>query len=321
MFVGIEESSHLVFEGTTTIEGRGLWPMPVITPATFYFDSSDELVVDLPSPGVPLLWHSGILFREDSFDAVTRIRRGRFYKRERETKDWEVSPHPALNLGALNSYSPAIERQKQQLNASTGLLRKKDLVTFQSFSLWHDFPNLRQHQAGVALGTRQSPTFWRVIHIETISTGEELVTLKARASFGVLPELNKEKIPENDRGKVIETVEKLVDNVHRAGPEAVIDDAGQATFAIMLARLRQEEGSEVLPDDLAKCIGKFEKHPKLKDLVIVIHAAFIVNRLHPRRKVVEQERRELPVIREQDAELAVLCVGTILRDLGWASWL
>jgi hypothetical protein len=320
MFVGIEESSHLVFEGASTTEGRGLWPLPFITPAIFFVGTSNKPLEGLPKPNVPLLWHSAILFREDFFDPVTRIRRGRFYRREGEPKNWEVSPHPALNLGALNVYPPAIEGFKQQLNASTGLLRKNDLLTFQSFSLWQDFPDIQQHQAVVVLGTRQSPTFWRVLHIETISTGEELVTLKARASFGALPELNTDKIPKSDRGKVIDTVEKLIDNVHRAGPEAVVDDAREAVFAILLARLRQEEGCEVLPDDLANCIGKFEEHQKLKNLVIVINAAYIVNRLHPRRKVVEQERRQLPVIREKDAELAVLCVGVILRDLDWATW-
>jgi hypothetical protein len=161
-----------------------------------------------------------------------------------------------------------------------------------------------------------------VIDVEPISTGEELVTLKARGSFGALPEIEINKIIDvDDRSKVVETIEKLIDTIHRAGPESAIDHARNAGSAILLAVLRQH-GEHVRAKDLSDAIKEVEKHPTLGKLGIVVSSARIVARLHSRTKPSEQERREnLPLVRDQDAELAVLCIGTILRDLGWANWL
>ncbi len=320
MFLGIEERSALIFEGTHKWEGRGLWPVPVITPAAIRAVALGETKEGLPENNVPLLANTMFLFREDSFDPVTRIRRGRFYKKD-ALQDWEVSPHPALNLQALNIFGPAVERYKQMLNAATGMLRIGNLVTFQSFRISDMERETQIRHLAVELGTRQSPTFWRILDVETISTNEELVTLKARGSFGTLPEIDSDKIRDvSDRLKVLETTEKLVDMTNRAGPESVVDLARNAASAILLAALRQH-GKDVVAKDLGDAITEFEKHPDLKTFGIVSSAARILARLHPRSKPSEQERREnLPVIREQDADLAVLCVGTILRDLGWANW-
>ncbi len=320
MFLGIEEDRHLVFEGTHLWDGRGLWPVPMITPASIRAAASREPAEGLPQKNVPLLVNATTIFREDFFDPVTRIRRGRFYKKE-NAQMWEASPHPALNLGVMSSYGPTIEVYKRLVNASTGLIRIGQLLTFQSFPFSHLFRDSRIHNANVELGFRESPTFWRVIDAEPISTGEELVTLKARGSFGAMPEIESNKIDDiDDRSKVVETIEKLVDTIHRAGPESVVDNARNAASAILLAALRQH-GKDVRGKDLGDAIKEFEKHPHLGKLGIVLSTARIVARLHSRTKPSEQERREhIPAIREQDAELAVLCVGTILRDLGWANW-
>src|SRR2546427_10261748 len=179
MYLGIEEDRHLVFEGTHMWDGRGLWPLPMITPASISAATSRELLEGLPQENSPLLANATTVFREDFFDPVTRIRRGRFYKKESSQK-WEVSPHPALNLQALSGYGPAMEPYKRLLNASTGLLLTDALLTFQSFRLSNMLRGFPPHNANVELGSREFPTFWRVIDVEPISTGEELVTLKAR---------------------------------------------------------------------------------------------------------------------------------------------
>jgi hypothetical protein len=49
-------------------------------------------------------------------------------------------------------------------------------------------------------------------------------------------------------------------------------------------------------------------------------AAKIIARLHARAKPAEEARRPMRPVREQDAELATQCVGTILCELGWAEW-
>jgi hypothetical protein len=64
--------------------------------------------------------------------------------------------------------------------------------------------------------------------------------------------------------------------------------------------------------------------PQLQDenKTVADHAANIIARLHARAKTSEseQEKRELRSIREQDAELATQCLGTLLCEIGLAKW-
>lgn len=320
MYLGIQECTHFVFEGTITSEGRALWPLPVMTPAVIRVANLGKQLQGLPPKNAPLLANTLILFREDFFDPVTRVRRGRFYKQQ-TMASWMVYPHPALHLEALGAYGTGTIQKMGLTSSVTGTMRIKDMLTFYSYSLWNAIQESRPEIARVELGTRESPTIWRVIDVETISTGEELVTLKARSSFGTLPEFKSDNIRvSDDRSKVVQTIDKLAETIHRAGPESVIDRARDAASAILLAALRQY-GSNIKARDLSETIKEIDKHPKLKSHKNISHAAGIVARLHSRAKPSEQERQEhLPPIHEQDAELAVLCIGTILRDLGWAKW-
>lgn len=70
--IGIEKHQGLVYEGDSGY-GRGLWPTPVITPAKFVYPSEGDLKAHSSSDVF------GYRFREDSFDPIARIRRGRFY--------------------------------------------------------------------------------------------------------------------------------------------------------------------------------------------------------------------------------------------------
>ena len=51
---------------------------------------------------------------------------------------------------------------------------------------------------------------------------------------------------------------------------------------------------------------------------IVISASEIIRVLHPRAKPSEQEMRKARQPDEQDAELAINCLGVLLKDIGWA---
>lgn len=55
---------------------------------------------------------------------------------------------------------------------------------------------------------------------------------------------------------------------------------------------------------------------------LILGASHVVKRLHARGKNAEQENeaRQLRTVTEQDAELAVSCVGAILCDLHFAEW-
>lgn len=312
MFLGIDEFTLLIFEGSSTMHGRGLLPQPVITAAAIRAANLIEPAEGLPQRGRLLAAENLIIFREDSFDPVTRIRRGRFYKKQNKQR-WLASNRPVLGTPE--------ELYTQEMKI-LGPMALGELITFPSFSLLNLGKDIRVHNATIELGSSESPTLWTVIYIETISTGEELVTLKAQGTLGALPELNPNKIQDSeDRTKIVQTIEKLADTIHRAGPESVIDRGRDAASAVLLVALRQK-GQTIKGMDLSKAIDVFEKHPELKELGNVISSARIIARLHSRAKPSEQERREsIPTILEQDADLAVLCVGTILRDLGWANWL
>lgn len=298
MILGIDPLTHLVYEGFSHTNGHGIIPSPVVSPAAHVIDKNNPLSGLSESPIIDL--NVPLVFREDAFDPVTRIRRGRLYRRGEKTR-WIVSRHP---LGSIDpNHGPEFPASTKEL---------------QSFEATH-FPDEPQSQRTIVLGSKRAPTFWTVVGVETISTGEDLITLRARTSFGALPELRIDQIPAKERTVISSKLEKLTDEVYRAGADSVVDHCRESTTAILSARLR-----EVLPDslglDLGGLIKVFEGNESLKHHQNVINIAKTISRFHPRRKTSEQEKRDLRPIHEQDAQLAVLGVGSVLCDLGWAEW-
>jgi HEPN domain-containing protein len=159
------------------------------------------------------------------------------------------------------------------------------------------------------------------VSIETISTGEELVTLKARQSLGALPDVYWGKVPAAYRHEVQEAIEKLADDYRRAVPESVIDRSREAATVVLSAYL-QNKGIDVAKGkDLGDLVKLLTNDASKHEHRILSCAAEIPQRLHSRGKNSEKEKRDdLRPIREQDAELAVQCVGVMLCDLRWADW-
>ena len=90
--IGIDESTHLLYEGDS-IYGYGVWPTPILTTAALVKGKEDWALV----PTSRRFSDAKLLFREDAFDPVTRIRRGRLYEwKEGSNKEtWHVPAHPA----------------------------------------------------------------------------------------------------------------------------------------------------------------------------------------------------------------------------------
>lgn len=289
--IGIEKSQGLVYEGSIGL-GRGVWPTPIITPAKIISENEGKLVAESATNAF------GFRFREDYFDPISRIRRGRFYFGQgMQPQSWYVQPHPSMPM-------------EGQLPANT---LQKSLETFQGWSIWNQISDSRNQQL-VLLGMDDRFTVWRVINIEAISTGEDLVTLKARSGFGILPKINDDKVPKAFRELVEESLNGFLDEVHRSAPVSIIDRARDAASQILLAYFN-------LTGKDAKDLGDLAR--KLEDelkMVVASSAAKIIARLHARAKPVERHKQELRPIREQDAELATQCVGVILCEIGWANW-
>jgi hypothetical protein len=299
MFIGIDKEMNLVYEGSASL-GHALWPAPFLIPATIV-PSSEHV---LTPPRFENLFSVPLIFREDAFDPVSRIRRGRFYgKSESQPMEWQVYPHPAM----------ATEIGKS--NSVTGTLRKS-LFTFSSYPLTNAFRELGNQQLLVVLGSDVGFTIWSGIGIEKTVTGDELVSLKARQGIGALPKLKRGAIPEAGQEKVVVAIEKLTEDIYRAGPESVIDRAREAVTAILGAYL-QDHGTATPGRDLHELIKKLGNDTK----IVAASAANIVRLFHGRGKIAVQEKLQVRPLREQDAELAVQCVGTILCELGWADWL
>ncbi len=292
--IGIEKNHELVYEGTGNY-GRAVWPSPIITPAKIVFESDESLTAEKSNDPIT----RACRFREDFYDPISRIRRGRFYfAGGSQPKQWFLQPHPAMPSEATEANMPDFN---------------KYLETFDGNPIWYEYIKDQKTLPLVLLGLDDRFTVWKIIDVEAISTGEDLVTLKARSRFGVLPDINVKKVPEAFRGAVNESLNSFVDEVHHSAPTSVIDRARDAASQILLAYFNST-GKQ------AKDLSALAKELDNKKLIIASSAAKIIARLHARAKPVEQQKRQMRCIREQDAVLATQCVGVILCELGWADW-
>jgi hypothetical protein len=295
--IGIEYHQRLFYEGESSY-GRGIWPSPTILLATV-----------LPSPptvdSVPEtedLGYARLVFREDSFEPVTRIRRGRLYSNiaTSQPQQWQVQPHPACpeegsRGGIGGGWSPKL---------------------LYGFAAWNAAQQLGSsaQSALLALGPRSAYTLWRVLSVERIVTGEDLVTLKARGSLGILPELNRDAVPADALSKTFEVLDNLVQAAHTSGPASVIDrarDASQWCLGVWLSARDPSKRWQI--EELGALAKRLETERALSSLV-----GRAVARLHSRAKPNESERFASRPTVEGDAEFALAAVGLLLREIGWA---
>lgn len=290
--IGIGDGSGFVYESTENYPWGPLWPAPVVMQASF-------IEIQDAATGMPDTQHPELLFREDTFDPVSRIRRGRFYalSETEQPSRRKTLPHPVYQTWGRSSASidnPGGHR----------------LYTYDALTTLLCHPPYTTHH--VLLGAADSR--WRIVAAEQVSTGETLVTLKSRGALGVLPELNLQAIPDMARTKARDVYGRLVDSVHREGPVSVIDrarDAAQWLLGCWLAQRDDKWG--VLEQDIGGLIPKVGEQNKL-----IISAAQIVARLHA-RKPNEQHKRVLRPLTEEDADCAIACIGLLIQEFGWAA--
>jgi len=297
MDLAIDENRNIIFEGSGSY-GHALFPTPLVSQANIVSPSENPEKYAPPAS----LTECKYIFREDSYDPVTRIRRGRFYN-FRSTQSWYVRPHPAA------IFSTTDQKENEQ--------RPRYCQIFSHTSLWSQFIRQGDVRPLVILGSKDRFTLWRILSIETNISGEELVVLKGRHVFGALPDVEKERIPAERREKVLACLDKLQEDIFRASPASVIDRARDAASSILRAHLGDDPSLKV-DADLDPLVKKIRS---MGGLANVGNAGDIVRILHSRAKPSVQEKiPDLRQAHEQDAEFAVQCVGSILCDLGWAEW-
>lgn len=294
--IGIDVDEGLVYEGNSPY-GRGVLPTPTVLVATMF---ADEVAIE-HLPATEELTSAYHVFREDAFDPVTRLRRGRIYERAPagQPHQWHVLPHPATSVRPV---SPGVSGHSPAL--------------LHGFHAWPARSRLRTGSRAsiVALGMRTAFTLWRVVDIERIATGEDLVTLRSRTSLGLLPELDESKVPVEGLPKTREVLETLARSAYTSAPTSVIDrarDAAQWCISVWWSDLTRDV--KVRSKDLGELSQLLQK-----DRSVVAALAHTIARLHARGKPLEQERRNLNPPMEADAEYSLAAMGMILREIGWA---
>jgi hypothetical protein len=304
-WIGIDKDQGLLYEGGYR-HGHAVWPIPVTAPAAIIAEA------DFP-PNLPpsyALEQADALFREDSFDAVTRVRRGRLYlASQARPEDWQVYPHP---------YRPT--EAHEAMGTRGGTLPRR-LFTFQPFHVPNRLQEIEAKGGSplVVIGTQASYSIWKLTAVEGSSIGEYLLTLRSRQTFGALPELNLAVIPAPHRRAVRDAVTKLRDDIFRAGPSSVVDRARDVASAALSGYL-QSLGAIRPGKDLNELIKKLDSLEDPHRKRVAAAAAEIVRLFHSRAKSSVQERLPVSPVREQEAELAAYCAGSILCELGWANW-
>lgn len=299
MRLGIERESGMVYEGF----GSALlpvFPTPTITRATLIETDSDWSKLPPMTSGFQWTW----IFREDSFDAVSRTRRGRLYfpypgvQPERSA----VAPHP---------YENPLHRQ-----IGAGGVQFKELENYMSCTELLSKPHQGQGLK-MALGSAGAASIWRIIQTEILANHNVLVTLRALSAYGVLPDLDLSKVPAEHQSMVKQYIDKALDAAFRESPGSVVDQCRNA-MTVVLARFLVTEGHDekLLSKDLGEIADALL--PKPLELTACHHLAKAVARLHARNKGNERHARGSRAISEDDAQLALEALGFTLREIGWA---
>ncbi len=271
---------------------RAISPRPIVSPAQFPWNTSPQPVV----------------FREDSYDPTTRVRRGRFYRQTDGTsymlEKVQYRPYlPPLVSGYSAEQSPNGADQRR-FEFQERYAQNSDLNMALQRSRHYD----------IGIGSIQAATRWRVIDAEALSDGTTLFTLKSLSAFSLLPVLQTEDIELKD------IYEKILDAALKYAPVPVVDVCRESTRVVLAKWLRRiGELDDEKPEDLSQLIDKIPAEYRM-----VSSAATIVCRLHPRGKSAEQEKqaqkgKTLRSVVDEDAVLAVRLFGFLLVELGFAT--
>lgn len=282
----------LFYEGDTQ-DLRVVSPTPVVSEAHCGF-------IEMPG-GIKMV------FREDSFDPVTRIKRGRLYVGDPLGNSW---PPGRVDHGPYHPYPSNAARP------SPGVQWTPE----QSFDAWSPLipPDKILNQT-MELGSAGFQTRWRVVGLERMAVGHILFTLRAVSLIGVVHELtasieNKDHIAV-DVTPVRQALDALVDALHKQQPAPIIDVARETAKVILTSWI----GSVAHGKDLAEVIEDIPAR-----YLVAKSAASIVNRFHSRGKSAAQEKHStkglvLRDIVEADAESSVHLVSLLMREVGWAA--
>jgi hypothetical protein len=298
MYLGIDNHAGLVYEGLG-IPDIPVVPTPNLTQAKLIESEDDWL-------HLPNELHDSWIFREDSFDAVTRTRRGRLYAPQsgqgQPSHQW-VSAHP---------YEDPLGRQFGA-NGKIG----KHLYTYTACSELLTRPNKGQG-CTIALGTPQAASIWRIIQTENLASKCVLITIKALSAFGMVPEVDISKIAPEFKVVVTQAMDRVLNSAFRETPISVIDHCRNA-MAVLISRWLvqiKDHDQKILKTDLGQIATILQN--KSLELGFLANLASLVARLHTRGKDNEQHKYGTRTPVDEDAQFAIEALGITIREIKWA---
>lgn len=301
MYLGICNHSALVYEGLGAPE-LPVVPTPTVAQAKLIQAEEDWRNLPRGLVGNPMTW----VFREDSFDPVTRTRRGRLYE-----------PQPGVGQPSTQHVTPNPYEDPMMRQAGRGGRAAKQLYTY---TACHPLLNMANQGQGmvIALGSDRGASGWRILQTEVLANGCVMVTLKSLSAFGIIPAVDYARIDEPYRHAVAEAVERVLNSAYRESATSVIDHC-RAALSILLSRWMVQSGQDaaLLGADLGELAKKIDQ-PDL-GMGCPSRVAQVVARLHVRGKPNEQHAKDLRHPADDDAEFALQAVGLVLRDFGWAA--
>jgi hypothetical protein len=298
--LGIERQNGLIYEGKENPSHLAV-PAPMVSQCMLIESAADLANLPRGMDSDPFRW----VFREDSFDPVSRVRRGRLFQTF-SSASWEwvtVDAHP---------FSSSDFGQ----NRSDGRVRKELCVFIHCTEL------VSRPQRGeglqLAIGGAGAHSLWRILQTELTVNQDVLITLRAESAFGVLPTLELAAVPELSLKAVSDAYTRVMNVAYRDSPTSVVDQCRNLCAVLGAHWLCQLTGNKkALEDDLGACITAVRDHFGEKNQRLIRAALETVNLLHPRGKENERQRYNLREVSGEDAELALHAAGFVIREIGW----
>ena len=294
-YLGFNRQIGAVYEGGRD-NGYRVMPPPSLTPIRFFSGG------DIPALAP---FHDGLateLFREDDFDPVTKLRRGRVFMLEgHQPQEWRVHDPllPNLPTGPWQG----------------GVAQVAKISTYQRAHLPQLIKLNARELPTIIMGWEPHLTFWKIVSIEANLVGTPVLSLRAKHSLGDTPEIIEDKVPIEILKPLTEAMDKVEASVNRLSPAEVIDRCRDA-LSIIFGH-KSGDRSRDLSDAIK---GYLHKEYPNKNMVgdLRSYCGSVVTRLHAQAKPNVQHEKGLRPPADSDADLALNCLKTVLIEFGWA---
>jgi hypothetical protein len=300
--IGIERDSGLVYEGRESACYLAL-PTPVLSQCALVKSPDDLTKLPTSFDANPFSW----IFREESFDAVSRVRRGRVFEKQGGSnwEPWLVNAHSSL----VSDYAQG--RPDGRI--------VKQLNLFMECQALLGMPQ-RAEGSQLAIGVAGAFSLWRILQVERTLSADVMVTLRAESAMGILPEIDETRVPPASLGAVRTAITRVLDVAYRELPTSVVDQCRNACAAMGSHWLYHRNGdAQILEKDLGNVINAIQRELGVDKSRTICSALDIVNRLHPRGKHNEVHKYDLRNVTDEDAALAVHATGFLIREFDWAA--